>query len=193
MLTENSTSLLSARTRNGVLRVRLHRMFTNADSRVLDEIVSFLKTKRGPMPFFRSFVRDRRESLGSRPPNKVPVKTRGASHDLRVLFDEVNETYFNGMISAVITWGLSSPRCSVRKRTLGSYSARSHTIRINPVLDKRTVPRYFIAFVVYHEMLHAAIGITRKGGRRSIHSREFRERERLFQDYEKAAAWERVR
>jgi predicted metal-dependent hydrolase len=97
------------------------------------------------------------------------------------------------MIRASITWGSGSPRCSVRKRTLGSYSERSHTIRINPVLDRKTVPRYYIAFVVYHEMLHAAMGMPLTGNRRSIHSREFRKREHLFKDYERAVAWEQGR
>jgi len=53
------------------------------------------------------------------------------------------------------------------------------------------VPRYFIEFVVYHEMLHADMGTEEHEGRRSIHSREFRKRERLFEDYERAMAWER--
>ncbi len=95
------------------------------------------------------------------------------------------------MINAAITWGAKSPRWAVRKRTLGSYSERSNTIRINPVLDRKTVPRYYVAFVVYHEMLHAAIGLLLQGKRRSVHSREFRKRERLFKDYERAVAWER--
>ena len=40
-------------------------------------------------------------------------------------------------------------------------------------------------------MLHAAMGISKNGERRSMHSREFRRREKLFNDYEKAIAWER--
>jgi hypothetical protein len=168
-------------------------MFADAGSQVIDEIVSFLKNKRGAMPFFRSFVRDKREQLRKRPPNRVLARTRGRVYDLGEFYQELNEEYFNNMINAVITWGSSNSRCVVRKRTLGSYSERSHTIRINPVLDKRMVPRYVIAFVVYHEMLHAAIGVSRQGGRRSVHSREFRKREKLFKDYEKAIAWERMR
>jgi SprT-like family len=193
VLTDNSTSMLSARVRDGVLRVRLHWMFAAADSQVLDEIVSFLSNTKRAMPCFRRFVRDHGEQLRKRPPNRVPVKTRGRVYDLRELYRELNEEYFDNTVNAVVTWGSSNSRDLVRKRTLGSYSERSHTIRINPVLDKRTVPRSVVAFVVYHEMLHAAIGISRQGGRRSVHSREFRKRERLFKDYEKAMAWERMR
>jgi predicted metal-dependent hydrolase len=168
-------------------------MFAAAGSQVIEEIVSFLSNRKGAMPCFRRFVRDHREQLHRKPPNRVLARTRGRFYDLREFYQELNEEYFNNMINAVITWGSSNSRDLVRKRTLGSYSERSHTIRINPVLDKQTVPRSVVAFVVYHEMLHAAIGISRQGGRRSVHSREFRKRERLFKDYEKAMAWERMR
>lgn len=190
VFTENSTSMLSARIRDGVLRVRLHRMFLNAGSRVMSEIVSYLKNRRGAMPHFRSFIRDNREQLDRKPPKKVPVRTAGRFHDLCGLFSQINDEYFGGAINAVITWGSKSPRWAVRKRTVGSYSERSNTIRINPVLDRKTVPRYYVAFIVYHEMLHAALGAALRGKRRSVHSREFRKREKLFKDYEKATAWE---
>jgi predicted metal-dependent hydrolase len=191
VLTENSTSMLSARVRDGVMHVRLHRMFINANSNVMNEIALYLKNRKGDMTSFRQFIRDNRERLHKKPPKTVAVKTAGRFHDLRELFDEVNREYFDGMIESVITWGASSSRYAVRKRTLGSYSGGSKIIRINPVLDKKSVPRYFITFVVYHEMLHEAVGISRQGDRRICHSREFRKREKFFKDYERAMAWER--
>jgi SprT-like family len=191
VLTENSTTMLSVRPRSGVLCVRLHRMFLNADPAVLGEIASFLVKRNSAMPRFREFVRSNREQLCGRPPNRISVKPRGKFHDLGELHREINNDYFEGAVDAAITWGSRSPRYSVKKRTLGSYNARSNLIRINPALDRKTVPRYFIAYIVYHEMLHAALGAPMRGSRRSIHSREFRKREQLFKDYEKALAWER--
>lgn len=191
VLTDNSTSMLSVRTRGGALRVRLHRMFVHAGLPVVDEIVSFLKNRRSAMPLFKSFVRANSEQLQTRLPRKVVARTAGTWHDLGEVYREINENYFEGKINAAITWGSRSPRSSVRKRTLGSYSGRSNTIRINPVLDKKTVPRYYVAYVVYHEMLHADMGTPLRGKRRSIHSREFKKRERLFEDYGRAVAWER--
>jgi hypothetical protein len=193
VLTENSTSMLSARERDNILRVRLHKMFVSSGTAVIDEIVSYLKHKSRAMPLFRKFLRDNRGHLHNKSPNRVSLKTSGKFHDLRELYEEINASYFGGMISSGITWGSGTPRCSARKRTLGSYSERSNTIRINPILDRRTVPRYYVAFVVYHEMLHAAMGMPLSGTRRSIHSREFRKRERLFKDYERAAAREQGR
>ncbi|HYA89091.1 MAG TPA: hypothetical protein VEI57_18795 [Nitrospirota bacterium] len=56
VLTENSRTMLSVRRRDGVLHVRLHRMFLNADRQVLDEIVSYLKKRRSAMPLFRHYL-----------------------------------------------------------------------------------------------------------------------------------------
>jgi len=192
VFTDNSTSMLSARQRDNILQVRMHRMFTHADDNVLTEIVSFLKNRSRSMPCFRTFVRDHASQLRAKKPNTVRLRTRGRVYDLAQLYRELNEAYFGGSVSATITWGAGSARQRVRKRTLGSYSERSHLIRINPLLDNRDVPRYVTAFVVYHEMLHAALGISRQGERRRIHSKEFRRRERLYADHEKALAWEQT-
>lgn len=142
------------------------------------------------MPCFRRFLRENKEQIQPKPAKRIRARTAGKCHDLRQLFTEINDEYFAGKVDALITWGSRQPRTSVRKRTLGSYSEDSNVIRINPVLDRNSVPRYYIAFVVYHEMLHAALGIAKKGGRRSIHSRDFRTREKLFKDYERAIGWE---
>jgi hypothetical protein len=190
VLTDNSTTVLSCRTLDGILSVRLHRMFLSADHAVLDEIVTYLREKRGAMPHFRSFLRLNREDLKRKPAKKVNLRTRGRHHDLSELYEEINRTYFGSTVTAAITWGSRSPRSAVRKRTVGSYSERSNTIRINPVLDRKDVPACYVAFIVYHEMLHAAMGIAVRGKRRSVHPREFRRREKLFQEYGKAMAWE---
>jgi hypothetical protein len=191
ILTDNSTTVLSCRIRDGVLSVRLHRMFLSADHEVIGEIVSYLNKRRGAMPHFRSFIRANREDLKRKPAKKVNLRTEGRHHDLSELYDEINRAYFGSTVTAAITWGTRSPRSAVRKRTVGSYSERSNTIRINPVLDRKDVPACYVAFVVYHEMLHADMGTALRGKRRSVHPREFRRREKLFQEYEKAMAWEK--
>jgi hypothetical protein len=190
VLTDNSTTVLSCAVRDGVLSVRLHRMFLSADHAVISEIVSYLDKRRGPMPHFRGFLRLNREDLKRKRVRKVNVRTGGRHHDLAELYDEINRQYFGNRVTATITWGSKSPRSAVRKRTVGSYSERSNTIRINPVLDRKDVPACYVAFIVYHEMLHADMGMTMRGKRRSVHPREFRRREKLFQEYEKAMSWE---
>ncbi len=191
IITANSTTMLSVRKRNDMLQVRLHGMFLQAGEDVIMEILSFLRNKRSRMPLFRAFIRQHQEILAARPKRQISCRTAGRWHDLREVFDSVNRQYFSGSITSSITWGSRRPAMAVRKRTLGSFCERTNTIRINRVLDRKRVPRYYIAFIVYHEMLHAAIGIAVKGSRRSMHSPEFKKREQMYGEYDKAIAWEK--
>lgn len=191
VVTDNATSMLSVRGREGRLVLRLHRMFLQAGEDVIGELVRFLKGSRSDTPRIRAFIREHRGFIRERGPKRQTVRTEGRHHDLSAIAKSVNDQYFNGSIRAEVTWGISGGRRSVRRRTLGSYSSRTGLIRINPILDKKAVPRYFIEFIVYHEMLHADMGTVMSKGRRSVHSKEFRMRERRFAEYEKALAWEK--
>src|SRR5205823_2555535 len=87
---------------------------------------------------------------------------------------------------------------------LGSYTANERLIRVHPALDRAWVPRYFVAYIVYHEMLHHVIPARSRdaqgrrvgaaggaaAGRRDLHPLEFREREKAFRHYERALRWE---
>src|SRR6185503_16682465 len=96
---------------------------------------------------------------------------------------------------ALITWGKRSPSKRQQPRRsikLGSYSAIERLIRVHPVLDKPWVPRYFVSYIIYHEMIHHVIPSTHGSGRRMLHPPMFVERERMFRDYERARAWEKA-
>jgi hypothetical protein len=190
-ITDNSTSLLSIRPQHTGVSVRLHRIFLQAGDDVIGEIASFIKKRNMKTPLIRDFIRHNSGCIRKREFKKRIVKTLGNYFDLSGLYRSINEEYFGGRISAEITWGEKGPGYAVRKRTLGSYNSHSRTIRINPVLDKKTVPLYFMEFIVYHEMLHAGMGVEMKNGRRRVHTREFRRRERLFRHYNEALEWEK--
>lgn len=191
ILTDNTSSMLSVKRSGRKATVRMQRFFLGAGREVLDEMGRFISGKNGPCPSLRAYIRSMSVSLGRKPARRMPCRTKGERYDLLEIFEKINRRYFGGRIACTITWGLRQSRRCVRRKTLGSYTRESNTIRISPSLDRRGVPRYFIEFVVYHEMLHADIGTEKKEGRRSIHSREFRKRERLFVDYDRAMAWER--
>jgi hypothetical protein len=191
VLTDNSTSLFSMRMSSGVVRLRLHRMFLEAGEDVLHELAVYMEGKRKNTPLFWRFVKENRHDIRSRPPRRATLKPEGACHHLGEIFQNLNEEYFDGKLRAGITWGSSSGRRAARKRTLGSYSDHSRIIRINPRLDRRYVPRYFIKYLVYHEMLHAHVGVEEKEGRRQVHTRRFKELETRFSHYHRALEWEK--
>ncbi|NOZ25505.1 MAG: SprT family zinc-dependent metalloprotease [Nitrospirae bacterium] len=192
VLTNNRTSIISFRKERGRVVLRLQRLFADAPPEVLLEIAELIKRPSIKTPLVHDFFRRNQWRVRKKALVREKAEPEGKVYNLGRIFERINREYFSDRVDAVITWGKRSPKKAVRKRTLGSYNAETGTIRINPVLDCSRVPRYFVEYVVYHEMLHADIGISRrKNGRRAIHTREFRERERLFRDYRRAVQWER--
>jgi len=191
-ITDNSTSLLSLRTKGTSLAMRLHWMFLQAEMHVIREIASFIKNGKRATPLLNEYIRKNDNCLKKKASKRPLIRTQGRYHDLQKLFSLVNNEYFGGSITAFITWGNKNPKWSVKKRMLGSFCRNTNTIRINPVLDRKTIPQYMINFVIYHEMLHSVVSTEKKNGRRLVHTAEFRRREKLFKDYIKASAWEKT-
>jgi SprT-like family len=190
-LTDNRTSMLSIKKGAERPSFRIHRIFLDADEAVIQAVADFIKGRKSARPTIQAFIRRHGCSLESRPARRLPLRTDGIWHCLATLFHSVNADYFQGEITASITWGRRISGKRSHRITLGSYCRDSNTIRINPLLDRKAVPAFFLEFVIYHEMLHAVLGIMVKNGRRSVHSKEFRRREELFADYKQAVLWER--
>lgn len=193
IITDNSTSMLSVKKKAEGITVRLHKMFLHAGTDVCLEVADFIRKGRSDRQHIRSFIRQNRHLLRQKPPVRLTPRVTGEIYCLKKLFESINAEYFDGQISASITWGRSNSRQRQRMRTLGSYTVGTNTIRINPQLDKKTVPACFLEFVVYHEMLHAFLGIKETNGRRSVHSKTFRLHEKKFRHYDEAMEWERMR
>jgi hypothetical protein len=189
--TNNATSMIFVTKKGGSADVRIHRVFLGAGAPVIDEIADFIRSGRGKTPLVRAFIRQNKGLLMTAPQRRKSLRPAGEWHNLVAISGKMNAEYFNNRVSASITWGAKNHRRAARKRTLGSYNRDVGLITISPVLDRRTVPRYFVEFIVYHEMLHADMGVKISNGRRLVHTGEFRLRERLFRDYERALAWEK--
>ena len=114
--------------------------------------------------------------------------SRGRWHDLAAVLAEVNRRHFGGRLSLAVTWGRPvRPGRPVRRRRLGSFDWSRRLVTVNPVLDRPEVPEFFVAYVVFHEMLHAL----QPAGTRRPHGREFRAAERRYPDYRRAADWQK--
>jgi len=190
-LTDNRTSMLSVKKGREKPSLRIHRIFLEAEASVIEAVADFVKNKKTARPLIQAFIRQCSSSLKPRAERKALIRTDGVNHCLATLFDKVNAEYFQGEITASITWGRRTPGRKSRRVTLGSYCRDSRTIRVNPLLDRKTVPGYFLEFIIYHEMLHAALGTEVKNGRRKVHTSEFRRREKQFAAYGKAVIWEK--
>jgi predicted metal-dependent hydrolase len=193
VVTDNTSTLMSLKEDgNGRADLRLHHMFLSASPDVVRALASWLKQPRRGRSgaVIDRFIREHGHLVREGPQRRTRVRTRGRRFDLRALFDEVNREQFTGAVSAKISWGKRPGGRRRRSIRFGSYCADENLIRIHPVLDQDFVPEYFIRYIVFHEMLHAHLGITEApSGRQRSHTPEFRRRERAYPDYRRALAW----
>lgn len=193
-VTDNRHSMVSYARQGGILHARLHMMFLDAPAAVQDALVRYIvRGDRQASQVVGRFIDDNGHRIRATRPVLTPLVTKGQHHDLLQLFHEVNTKYFGGTVDALISWGraphVRRPRATIK---LGSYSAVERLIRVHPNLDRSWVPRYFVQFIIFHEMLHHVMPSSRGTGRALLHPPEFREREQRFRHYERAIQWERA-
>jgi hypothetical protein len=192
-ITDNRHSIITHRIQRGTLHARVHHMFLDAPNLVTDALVRYVtRGDREASAVLGDYIDDNGFRLARRKRTAALV-TKGRHHDLLALYQKVNDRYFGGTINALITWGKRPTVKAKSRRTikLGSYSAVDRLIRVHPALDQKWVPNYFIAYIVYHEMLHHVIPGSRGLGRVNLHPPEFKAREKEFRDFERSLAWER--
>jgi hypothetical protein len=196
VITDNATSIITYRPgRRGLPGcLRLHRMFLSAAPDVVHALGQWITQRKAVRAgaVIDAFIRGHRHLIRTGSSRRQTLRTAGRQHDLAAMYNEINASEFGGAVEAAITWGRGvHTRRQRRSIRFGSYSSRENLIRIHPALDRDCVPAYFVWYVVYHEMLHAAMGIDgEEGGRRRLHPPAFRERERDCPWYEKAMAWQ---
>jgi hypothetical protein len=188
--TDNSSTMISSRVRRGALELRLHHMFIKAPDSILAALADYLLDRRKDHRRLDRFIERNHNRVRPRRPAALG-SPRGSRFDLTAVRDALNRAYFDVPVEVPVVWGTSRRRRRRRSIRLGSYCYDDHVIRIHPALDQGFVPAYVVAGVVYHEMLHHALGSKRKNGRRLVHTREFREREARFAHFQRAEAWER--
>ncbi|RMH19470.1 MAG: hypothetical protein D6696_10485 [Acidobacteria bacterium] len=192
ILTDNRSSILSARPQGDGLRLRIHRCFAGASDELLRQVAVLVDSRpgsaarRAALAAVRAHFERHAPAAPRRRPRLEPV---GAYHHLEPIRDDVNRSFFGGRLEVGITWGRRPSRRRGTSIQLGSYDPRANVVRVHRALDRPEVPRYVIAAVVHHEMLHAVLPPRRRGGRRQLHGPEFRRRERAFPDFERAEAW----
>jgi len=196
-VTDNRQRMITQTRERGTLRVRVHMMFLDAPEWVQDALVEYVATgDRAASQIVGAYIEENTHRIRASRRVRGPLRTRGRVHDLREVFDRVNAAYFGGAVNDIlIAWGRRAGSDQRARRTikLGSYSAEERLIRVHPVLDRTWVPRYFVSYIVYHEVLHHVVPPVRVGGRTVLHPPEFLQKERLFRHYERAIAWEEAK
>ena len=191
---DNRHPMVSFRRERARIQLRVHHLFLGGPPGVADALAAFVRPGRGEPRHAASraidaWVREHRDRIA--PPRTGRLQPRGRVHDLQEILDRINAEHFDGAVEVKIGWGRSGALPGRRSIRTGVYLHAARAIRIHPALDREDVPGFYVASVVFHEMLHQVVPPAERGGRRTIHGREFRRRERAFPDHARAAAWER--
>jgi hypothetical protein len=131
---------------------------------------------------YASSTRRRLLGLRQRRARRAVHQPAGAHYDLGPMFDRLNARYFeNALLQPRLGWS-----SRVWRTQLGCFDPALEQIVINRQLDRKNVPEYVVAYVLYHEMLHVKLPMRFARCRRESHSPQFRSEEKKFAEYHRA-------
>jgi hypothetical protein len=120
---------------------------------------------------------------------------KGRHHDLDAILAAINVEYFAGALKARITWSRRWGGLSTQSHAKDAEGNPYNLITISRGYDSPLATADIVGGVVYHECLHIAVPprevteTSANRGRRVVHGREFRRREREYRHYEAWRLW----
>ncbi len=201
IFTRARRTVLKLEPRGSLSTVRMNEFFAHAPSAVRSAVVSWIRSGRRARrnaKILDTWVEAQIEIVERTAPRRLRAVTSGRVHDIEQLARELRTSEFaadfetDGANWPRLTWGRAPKSNTRRTLRLGSFDVWTSVVRLHPVLDQPAVPESFVRYVLFHELLHAALPAERgAGGRRIFHSREFRRREREYGGTSAALAWEK--
>jgi hypothetical protein len=189
-----SSLVLTIRRREEVVYVRFSDLLRRAPLAVLEGAAALLLARvyrrKAPSSLVEPYLEYARSDRTRTRMNRMrrgrvrlaATNPRGQQFDLERLFDELNKNYFAGGLQRPhIGWSTRSWR-----RQFGCYDPGPNQILLNRRMDRPGVPQFAVEYVLFHEMLHVKHPTRRSGCSLVSHSREFREEEKRFAEFERA-------
>lgn len=197
--TRNRCILINCTSQGRHTSLRVHRVFRDAPPAVAKAVVglylerpSHAATRRSLHGVINEYIDSQEKKILRDWAQTIDLSKypgpKGRHFDLAARARRLNKKHFGDELSVFVSWTRNAPR-----RSMGTWLETprgfQNVITINRVLDAPKVPAYVVDEVLHHEMLHEAIPGESKNGRRVRHTREFRERERAYVDYDRANDW----
>ena len=189
-----SSLTLTIRRREEVVFVRFSDLLRRAPLSVLEAAAALLLSRvyrrKAPRPLVEPYLEYARSSRTRSRMNRMRhhrvrlrhAVAKGQHFDLVKLCDELNAKYFGGELQKPhIGWSLRG-----WQRQFGCYDPGPNQILLNRRLDHPRVPQCAVEYVLFHEMLHVKHPTRRSGCTLVSHSREFRQEEKRFTEFERA-------
>ena len=114
---------------------------------------------------------------------------RGRVYDLSEVEAGIRVRFLRACPKVRIGWSLRVTPCLMGK-WIAAPEGLPSVVAINRLLDHPRVPRFYLDYIVFHELLHELIPVRRECGRWVHHPMEFRRMERQFPWIDRALRWE---
>jgi SprT-like family protein len=177
------------------LRIRITDVLEGAPAHILEALANILLSKlvRRPVPKihaerYRRYLnrKEMRRSLQlvkQARGRKFVSGPQGGCYNLEEIFEDLNARYFHGLMARpLLGWSRRPSRVM-----LGHFDPSHNAIILSKLLDRPTVPRLVLEYVLFHEMLHLRFPVEHRGARRCVHTKDFKEAEKQF------AAWKQAK
>lgn len=196
-ITDNRRSIITARWIDNAYHIRLHHMFLEANDEILEALAKYIMGQpKIASKKINVFIRENENKIRKTSPSStkrnINYLPKGNYFNLQEIYKELNRKYFDNQVDCKITWGNRRRLKRQKSVRLGSYSYHTKTIRIHPTLDRSFIPNYVVNDIVYHEMLHALVGIKSENGRNYSHHQQFKELEKCYSHRNLAEEWIRL-
>jgi hypothetical protein len=170
------------------LEFRITDVLEGAPATILESLAHILLSKLLRRPAPRTYAERYRRYLNRKEMRRslqLVKQTRGRKfvsgpqgdcYDLQEIFEELNRAHFHGLMAQpLLGWSRG-----VSRVMLGHYDPSHNAIILSRVLDRASVPKLAVEYVLFHEMLHLRFPVEHRGARRCVHTREFKEAEKQF-------------
>jgi hypothetical protein len=191
-INDNRSTMLSVKWEPECTKVSLHRMFLKAPQNVMQALACYLNGEHKKLaPSIKAYIEHNLQKLDySHQLDLSSLQTKGSVYDLKKIYCDLNKEYFDEPLGLHITWFGQGHRRSCKRVTFGLFHEPLKLIKINRLLDKKNFPDYFIAYIIYHEMLHSVCpAYVDEKGQKHIHSKAFKKREKDFKYFKHSQQW----
>ncbi len=191
---EYKSTFISVLKTKSKIQISLHKLFLDAPLDVKEAVVVYcLRRDKIAHRILKNYANRYFVSADyTHRLNVKKLKIKGEFFDLKQIMDNLNLIYFKGALNLNITWFEKPKYRKFRHITFGSFDKNSNLVRINKMLDRADITFYFINYIVYHEMLHYVCKeIIAEDGKRKIHTKEFKGKEKEFAYYREAKEFEK--
>jgi hypothetical protein len=191
-----------AEEKDKLVSLKVNAIFLKAPFQILENLIDYFKTKNPQSEKILKEFLNNNKSLNNNNISKPEVvkeikydekiSHQGRNHNLKVVFDMLNEKYFDNSISANITWSDKFNSKGSKEIEYSVFESKLNLIKINQFLDKSMVPKYFIGYVIFNEMLSCFFSNQdNKSNKKKDNSEELHEWEKKYHAFNKAREWER--